>query len=100
LLTSSAACQKNLAVNNFDLQNSLFIYPNPSNGTFSINFKNLEHENFNLTVLDMLGKRIKIINNISIKDSKIDLSELSNGTYLLKINSQEKHFTETIIIKK
>lgn len=96
-LLSSLGCSAPLALNDFDLENSIVIYPNPSNGVFSITFKNSDPAFYNITVLDILGKKIK---NISIKNSKIDLSELSNGTYLLKINSSEKSFTKKIIIKK
>ncbi len=96
-LLSSLGCSTALAINNFDLENSIVIYPNPSNGIFSITFQNSDPALYRLTVLDISGKTIK---NISIKNSQIDLSELSNGTYLLKINSLEKSITKKIIINK
>ncbi len=96
-LLTSLGCSAPLALNSFDLENQILIYPNPNNGIFSINLNNTTISDFNLIVTDLSGKTVK---NTEIKNSKIDLTELPNGTYVIKIIKQEKSFTKKIIINK
>ena len=75
--------------------NKINIYPNPSNG--SLNITNAE--NANIIVYNLLGEAVK---NISINSafSTIDLSKLSNGSYIIKVITDKDIFTQTINIVK
>lgn len=68
------------------------LYPNPSNDVLNINSKS--GELFNLQMFDILGKKLKEVDN----SNKIDISELTVGTYFLKI-SFENYSTIKKIIK-
>lgn len=98
-LLTSLGCNAPLAVDDFEHEPSIKIYPNPSKGIFSINFNDSTVESYNIVVLDMLGKQLKTL-SVSVENSKIDLSELNNGTYLLKVSNSKKSVTQKIIINK
>jgi len=68
-----------IATNNFVFG----VYPNPSNGVFTIA---LAVANATADVYDLTGKKVASFNLQSIT-SQIDISSLSNGTYLLNINT-------------
>ncbi|MDD2635183.1 MAG: Ig-like domain-containing protein [Bacteroidales bacterium] len=59
------------------------VYPNPANNV--INVANAENEN--IVVLNMLGEVVANISNAS-SNQAIDISNLSNGTYFVKVNSE------------
>ncbi|MBK9283596.1 MAG: T9SS type A sorting domain-containing protein [Sphingobacteriaceae bacterium] len=71
------------------------IYPNPvqQNGDFSINFSDIYLLSIKVSVLDMIGNQVKEI-NINTKDinNKVNIQELPQGVYLLKVQSPEHCF--------
>jgi Secretion system C-terminal sorting domain/Pregnancy-associated plasma protein-A len=90
-----------LGVANFDLDNALQLYPNPSSGIINLNFANYSSfEKTKITVLDIEGKKLKTIENIANSNSKIDLSSFNNGIYFLKIQADGESTTKKIIISK
>lgn len=62
------------------------IYPNPCKDFFSIELKN-ELEIDNITISDISGKILFVENNVH---SKIDVTSLKTGVYVLKITSNKK----------
>jgi hypothetical protein len=72
-------------------EDALTIYPNPSMGRIFIKDNSNEYESADIT--DMEGKRIRrILNN----QSEVDLSDLSQGIYLLCINDKN----DKVIIRR
>jgi len=67
------------------------IYPNPNNGNFSISINEKE---FNVTVYDVTGKMIYQNKN----EKQINLTDKPKGIYLLKIQSDNKIYSQKIII--
>ncbi len=78
--------------------NGLTIYPNPSNGIFTVNWT--ENTTLTLEVFDILGK--SILKNIDSRDGgnshQLDLRQFSSGLYLLKINTADKQITKKLIL--
>lgn len=72
---------------NFADENAISIYPNPSNGHFSIEGKELMDSN--ITVIDILGNIIiqKVADNNLMEFNAINLS---SGVYLIKIDKEKK----------
>ena len=69
------------------------MFPNPTNGNriyFSVT------EDATINVYNVLGK---LINTSEVSKSKnsIDISELSKGVYLIKINSGKQFITKKLI---
>ena len=58
--------------------------PNPSNGQVTINLINWDEKEIDLNVYDMMGKNV-LFTNISEDKTKLDLSYLSSGAYILSL---------------
>ena len=58
--------------------------PNPSNGQVTINLINWDEKEIDLNVYDMMGKNV-LFTNISADKTKLDLSYLSSGAYILSL---------------
>ena len=74
------------------------IYPNPASEKFFIKSSNQHIKN--ITLYNIIGEKIIVQSNISTKDLSVDISELPNGTYLLRIESESGiQITRKIIIQ-
>ena len=83
-----------LSINDNNLQN-VIIYPNPT--TSILNIENAE--NSMIEIYDLLGRVVLSENNISIS-KQLNVSNLSTGTYLIKISNNNKVITDKFIINK
>ena len=72
-------------------ENSFQVYPNPVKDKLYIR---TDFESFQLEIIDMYGKRIKIIEKAS---QTIELSQLRTGVYFLVLTSGDKKFQRKII---
>lgn len=78
----------------------LNVYPNPSsNGMFTINLSNEKISNYNLKIIDAIGKEI-MNENVIEKNHHIDLNKFATGIYYLKIATENEVFSEKLIISK
>ena len=73
--------------------NKFKIYPNPTNGN-KIYF-NLTQE-IKVTIYNVLGKLIQT-EKVNINSNSIDISNLSKGMYILKINTENQFITKKLI---
>lgn len=67
--------------NNLDFQ----VFPNPSNGTFTISFSNMEDKKPVFEIYSLDGKLVKSINS-NYKD--VNVFNLQKGTYLVKMKDE------------
>jgi len=72
---------------------SFKIYPNPSNGVFTIE----SDKQVSIEIYDLNGKVLKAISNQT--STKIDVSDFSKGMYFLRMNDGISIQTEKIIIR-
>ena len=86
---------QSLNTDDFDKDNSISIYPNPTNSIVNINSNNTIKS---VKLYDVQGRLLhtKLINETT---SSIDISEKANGIYFLKIIS-DKGFKVEKIMKK
>ncbi|BCY27615.1 LamG-like jellyroll fold domain-containing protein [Flavobacterium okayamense] len=75
--------------------NILTVYPNPSNGVFSIT----SQQESLVTVYDMIGKKV-LSTKVSIGSSNLDLSNYANGIYLLTVTNQSGGLKTFKLIKR
>jgi hypothetical protein len=75
-------------------------YPNPTIDIVNFNFSNLESSDLNVLVFDYAG-RVLITTKIDIENykTKLDLSSLPSGSYLIYLNTNKFNY-HTKIIKK
>lgn len=66
-------------------EQQLSVYPNPSNGLFSIRLSS-PSENMEISVLDVMGRAVHSESTISTSQIEIDLTHVSNGIYFLRMS--------------
>jgi glycosidase len=69
-----------LANNDFNLINTVSLYPNPTKGSFGIKGQVAKVEVFSIT-----GQIVKSFENIPSEEYQFDVNDLSNGVYLVKV---------------
>ncbi len=80
---------------------NISIYPNPSNGRFTLSLDDINEKEFDLTVTDITGKEIfsdHIINNSSSLEKEYNLENLPKGAYLLMIRDNVSVVQKKLII--
>jgi Secretion system C-terminal sorting domain len=78
--------------------NKVTIFPNPSDGKFSIYFKDTINE-ANIEIYNMVGQKIDSINVNNSNQYDYENSKLASGTYLIKVSHNEAYISKRIIIK-
>ncbi len=74
------------------------VWPNPSNGNFSINVN--ASESGVISIYDITGNLIKKIDtNKETFEYKIDLTNLSKGIYMVNVDSKSEHYSKKIILE-
>jgi len=75
----------------------LKIYPNPFTGTTTIEFPNPGKNNYKLTVTDLTGKTVRIIDNITGNRVIFNRRELPVGFYLIEIRGAKRYIGKMLI---
>jgi len=82
-----------LSVNNFD-NNSISIFPNPTQNILNIQS---EETIIDASVYDLLGKKIKVI---QLSNNTMDVSNLAQGMYIIKVVGENDKTFSTKFIKQ
>lgn len=84
-------------------KNTLFVYPNPSTGIFSLVFNANSLEKGKLIITDIAGK-IVVQQDVESKNGnkvlQINSTDFSSGAYFVSIQFQEKELHQKVIIQK
>ncbi|MFT5244760.1 MAG: hypothetical protein ACI8QQ_002705 [Psychroserpens sp.] len=87
-----------LAVSQFDEDNFMSVYPNPSDGQLNIRVKNFIGK-VNIQVIDSTGRVVyRVENELFSSQLKLNLNHLASGIYILKVNGEGLSYTEKIIL--
>jgi hypothetical protein len=97
LLTSSGC--GTISVNEYLPENSFNLYPNPSNGNVVINSQINGIKNVTISLFDLLGNEIQVFENNSFP-FEMNLSDLPNGSYLIKFQSGNQSVTKKLFMSK
>lgn len=83
---------------------NMFVYPNPANEFTNISYVLEKQANVLITIYDMNGKLIEVINNSEQSSGphilRCNLSHMSNGIYSISIESNGKKQIRKITIQK
>ncbi len=94
----TAFWQTLLSVETFEAESTFSIAPNPASTVINIKFStNLN--NGSIALYDMLGKQVLIKDLNGNNEEILDVSNLTNGIYLLKIDSGNQSQTKRVIIQ-
>jgi hypothetical protein len=89
-------------MNIFELEGgNIAIYPNPSTGSINIKIDQVNHNIIQLNVYDLSGKLIhteKIQNKHNSTETKLNLTDVEKGLYLLELNTPNERIVNTISI--
>lgn len=83
--------------------NELVIYPNPSNGKFTVSFETPESLDFEISMINTIGKEVYsnyFVNVNGIFTEQIAVQGLSNGIYFLEISNRDAKSVNKITISK
>ena len=93
LFISKYRCENNVGLHEFGNGETISIYPNPSNGIFTLNSQSAKGE---IYIYNLLGEVIyKSKMNSSV--SRIDLSEHANGIYFVRIISSSEIYSGKLL---
>lgn len=90
-----------IAVSEGALTSALNIFPNPSNGIFTVNMDLGTTVDMNITVTDLQGKEVytETVNNAANFSRNLDLSHLNKGVYIFRAATATGSAIQKIVIK-
>lgn len=77
----------------------LLLYPNPTGSILNIHL-NGRYPLKELTLYNTAGTIVKHISSLDAQQATFDLSDLSEGLYILKVNTPAEYYTEKIVLLK
>ena len=88
--------ENNVALSEADffLDNSVLVFPNPTEATLNIKLSNTNNLPDSFSVYNMLGQIVKTKSILQTSDLAIDVSSLSNGMYIVELKKDSN--TKTI----
>ena len=101
LFDSTYICSPSTSVHNISQNQSIFtVYPNPSNGKFTVTVEGLQVANCTLEICNYLGQEI-YTSMFKAQQSTldIDLSDFPKGMYFVKVNNGTNVYTHKILIE-
>ena len=101
LFDSTIICSPTNSVKNISKNPSLFtVYPNPSNGKFTVKVEGLQQTNCKLEISNSIGKEIhNAFFNLQTSTVDIDLSNFPKGLYFVMVYDGTNNYTQKIIIE-
>ena len=84
------------AVHENDKEKSLIVYPNPSTGIFNLGLNQIK----SIVSIEIYNVYGKLINLTQTSESSIDISSQPNGVYFLKLFTDNKQYTQKIVLSR
>lgn len=82
-------------------ENSFYMYPNPSMDKIYFKSRLKEFEKIDVEIVSALGQSVFRQNNLSISEqNSVDVSQLANGIYFVKLTNNKKTIVEKLIVSK
>ncbi len=86
-----------------ELERSLNVYPNPSSGLVNLEYSLDRGVNVKMVITDVVGKVVMertILPASGAQRETLDMNELSNGIYILKLDAGDYQATRTLTLTK
>ncbi|MDO1501792.1 T9SS type A sorting domain-containing protein [Winogradskyella maritima] len=84
-----------MTLSNVDVRSFNFsLYPNPTSEGY-VNISTVNNDDVQVAVYDILGKQVK---NETLKNERLDVSNLKSGVYLLRLTQNEATVTKKLVI--
>lgn len=75
----------------------VLVYPNPTHDKFTVSLNPNDELPQSISVRSVLGNEVKKINSVTDRNLTIDLSDCSDGVYIVNVNYADKTLTNKIV---
>ncbi|MCD6333492.1 MAG: T9SS type A sorting domain-containing protein, partial [Bacteroidales bacterium] len=88
-------------VDDNSLMTNLSVFPNPTNGEFTVSISNAEISDLTLELVNISGQVVyrNEVKGVYSYTDKIDASEFAKGVYYLKVNNGEEVKVEKVVVQ-
>jgi hypothetical protein len=87
-----------LAIQDFENESVMKMYPNPTSGTINIQINQYVGK-VTIQVSDLTGRVVYTIKNTDFEGNKVlDLSALNNGVYIVSVKGDDLNYVEKVIV--
>ena len=76
------------------------LFPNPTSGALNVEFSQIVNEDFQIEIIDLLGRVIHTELPLGNQTISIDISHLTSGSYLIRVIDQAGLYNTQQFIKK
>lgn len=84
-VTSAPFNYTEVGIEEVDIINRISISPNPSNGKFTMDLRNIKADNYSIIISDVLGQVVQSINTAYNGLIEIDGTALKSGIYFFRV---------------
>jgi hypothetical protein len=100
-MNTANGCLQPTAVTNIFPAKTISIYPNPTRNFVTVDISGLPSRNAVISVIDLLGNELrKVYPTNADLTPHVNLSDLSDGIYFVKVKSDSGEFMQRIVLKK
>jgi hypothetical protein len=91
-----------LGVAGNELKADISVFPNPSAGIANVAIRNTNMENYEITLVDMMGRSVRnmTLNGVVSGDFELNLEGLANGVYTVKVQAGNDFKAEKLILNR
>jgi hypothetical protein len=101
-LLKKVGANKSLSTDGFNNRQSFSVFPNPSNGNFSITYDNLEKDNYTIEVTNLLGQNVyqeNLTNFSGNMNKQLSLPNKEKGVYVITLtNSNNNKISKKLVV--
>lgn len=97
--TTTVIVGSQVGLNEFGMDASMSIYPNPNDGVFAVDFANMATENLEVQIVNAAGQ-IVFSSDVTGSSVNVNIQEFGAGSYTLRITDGTHNATEQIIVGK
>ena len=88
-----------LSTQEVKLNSDINVYPNPAKNEVTISSKTIK-DKVNIQIFDVTGRKVLDETKVIFSGANLDTSKLTNGVYIIKLDSKEGSSSQKLIIKK
>lgn len=90
-----------LSVDDFEMQTSLALYPNPANSSCYVTFSVAQRQEVKIDFVNIQGQMVesRVVNAVGSEIQHFDLSSLAAGVYLVKVSSENDRAYKRLVIR-
>lgn len=92
-----------ISVDEMELSDQLYVFPNPSKGSFIIEFKGSAMDDVGLKVFNSIGQEIYVKKLGMVSTGQVELIDLNgfeSGVYFIEVSSQSEIWVKKIVLKQ